>query len=178
MDENTKTWKLTWMSDNQRSWGLCATPQESVCLQYYRITDIYLFYLKKKEIEMGSFIGYVLFCHLLSIILKYFELFCFSCKQINLPSPSLSALANIFWIWRKWNKKDLLLQCLEVIDLIRKIKNPFKIVWKWLVRSNTNPRPHIMLEATPCNFSKLIINAISSSVLARFIFLIAETQNK
>ena len=109
---------------------------------------------------------------------KTLQTFCFSCKQINLPSPSLSALANIFWIWRKWNKKDLLLQCLEVIELIRKIKNPFEMVWKWLVRSNTNPRPHIMLEATPCNFSKLIINAISPSVLARFIFLIAETQNK
>ena len=159
-----KTWK-------HENWHGCLTTrgvEDSVPLIRSQfacsITELQIFiysYLKK-EIVMGSTIGYVLFCHLLSIILKHFELFCFSCKQINLPSPSLSALANIFWIWRKWNKKDLLLQCLEVIDLIRKIKNPFKIVWKWLVRSNTNPvhhkPPHVM-------FSKLIIKAISSLVL-------------
>ena len=173
--ENMKTDMDVWQPEELRT--LCHSSGVSLpaVLHNYKCLSIPIW---KKEILMGSTIGYVLFCHLLSIILKYFELFCFSCKQINLPSPSLSALANIFWIWRKLNKKDLLLQCLEVIELIRKIKNPFEMVWKWLVRSNTNPRPHIMLEATPCNFSKLIINAISSSVLARFIFLIAETQNK
>ena len=143
MDEKNKTWKLTWMKTGKHeNWHGCLTTrgvEDSVPLLRSQfacsITELQMFiysYLKKK-IEMGSTIGYVLFCHLLSIILKHFELFCFSCKQINLPSPSLSALANIFWIWRKWNKKDLLLQCLEVIELIRKIKNPFKIVRKWLV---------------------------------------------
>ena len=131
--ENWHGWKQEYMKTDMDVWQpeelrtLCHSSGVSLpaVLQNYKCLSIPIW---KKRNWNGLYHWLCSFLSSFVIILKHFELFCFSCKQINLPSPSLSALANIFWIWRKWNKKDLLLQCLEVIELIRKIKNPFKIV--------------------------------------------------